>query len=69
MNDPSMPEEVQIRERLHAWRRTGTYYRGQNWSGERAMAYDIDRLLGLLAGAKDRAADLAATSRSKGPRA
>ena len=45
MNDPSMPEEVRIRERLHAWRRTGTYYRGQNWSGERAMAYDIDRLL------------------------
>lgn len=33
------------------------------------MAYDIDRLLGLLARAKDRAADLAATLRSKGPRA
>lgn len=63
------PEEVRIRERLHAWRRTGTYYRDQNWSGERAMAYDIDRLLGLLAGAKDRAADLAATLCSKGPRA
>ena len=33
------------------------------------MAYDIDRLLGLLARAKDRAADLAATLYSKGPRA
>lgn len=63
------PEEAQIRDRLHTWRRTGTYYRGQTWSGERAMAYDIDRLLGLLARAKDRAADLAATLYSKGPRA
>lgn len=63
------PGEVQIRERLHTWRRTGTYYRGPSWSGERAMAYDIGRLLGLLARAKDRAADLAATLRSESPRA
>ena len=62
------PEEAQIRDRLHTWRRTGTYYRGQNWSGERAMAYDIDRLLGLLARAKDRAAPRAAPGYARGRR-